>query len=81
MIRIGRSQHVFEFGHDLEEIADEAVVRDLEDRRLLVLIDGDDDLRVLHAGQVLDRAGNADGDVELRRHDLAGLAHLPVVGA
>jgi hypothetical protein len=36
-------------------------------------------LRVLHARQVLDRARDADGDVEIGRHDLAGLAHLPVV--
>ena len=36
-------------------------------------------LRVLHAGEMLDRAGDADGDVELGRHDLAGLADLPVV--
>ena len=65
--------------HGLEEVGDEAVVGDLEDRRLLVLVDRDDDLGVLHAGQVLDRAGDADGDVQLGRHDLAGLADLPVV--
>ncbi|MNC97180.1 hypothetical protein D3C83_147540 [compost metagenome] len=29
---------------------------------------------------MLDRAGNANGDVELRRHDLAGLPDLVVVG-
>ena len=57
----------------------EAVVGDAEDRRLRVLVDRDDDLRVLHAGQVLDRAADAGGDVELRRDDLAGLADLPVV--
>jgi hypothetical protein len=69
-----------EFGHDGEEIADEAVIGDLEDRRLLVLVDGDDDLRILHAGEMLDRAGDADRDVEVGRHDLAGLADLPVIG-
>src|SRR3954453_7407493 len=37
-------------------------------------------LAVLHAGQVLDGAGDADGDVQLGRHDLAGLAALVVVG-
>ena len=42
------------------EVGDEAVVGDLEDRRLLVLVDGDDDLRVLHPGQMLDRARDAD---------------------
>src|SRR5579883_1074070 len=68
-----------ELGHDLEEIADEAVIGDLEDGRLLVLVDGDDDLRILHAGKVLNGAGDADRDVELRRHDLAGLADLVIV--
>ncbi len=38
-------------GTSVEEIADQAVVGDLEDRRLLVLVDGHDDLAVLHAGQ------------------------------
>jgi hypothetical protein len=28
---------------------------------------------------MLDRARNADRDIEIRRHDLAGLADLPVV--
>ena len=69
----------FEFRQGLVEIGDEAVVGDLEDRRLLVLVDRDDDLRVLHAGQVLDRARDADRDVELRGDHLAGLADLPVV--
>ena len=31
-------------------------------------------------GEVLDRAGDADGDVEVRRDDLAGLPDLVVVG-
>ncbi len=63
----------------MKQIADQAVVGDLEDRRFLVLVDGDDDLGVLHAGQMLDGAGDADGDVELGRHHLAGLADLLVV--
>ena len=29
---------------------------------------------------MLDRAGNAHRDIEVRRHDLARLAHLPVIG-
>ena len=75
-----RRQRRRQLRHDLEQVADQAVIGDLEDRRLLVLVDGDDDLAVLHAGQVLDGAGDADGDVELGRHDLAGLADLVVVG-
>src|SRR5687768_16737985 len=64
-VGLASAELLLEFRHDLEEVADEAVVGDLEDRRLLVLVDGDVDLRVLHAGEVLDRPRDADGDVEL----------------
>src|SRR4029079_13868043 len=46
----------------------------------LVLVDRDDDLRILHPREVLDRARNADRDVNVRSDDLAGLADLVVVG-
>ena len=52
-------------GQDREEVADEAVIGDLEDRRFLVLVDRDDDLGILHAGEMLDGARDADRDVEL----------------
>src|SRR5574341_1880141 len=45
-----------ELGQHLEKITDHPVVRDLEDRRVLVLVDGDDDLRGPHPREVLDRA-------------------------
>ena len=45
-----------------------------------ILVDRDDGARVLDAREVLDGAGDADRDVQLRRDDLAGLAHLQVVG-
>src|SRR6202049_4761210 len=61
---------------DLEKVTDDAQVGDLEDRRLFVLVHRDDRLRRLHAGAVLDRSGDAQRDVQLRRHGLAGLAHL-----
>ena len=54
-----------ELGNNLEDVADHTVVRDLEDRRVPVLVDGDDHLRGLHAGPVLDRAGNAQRDIQL----------------
>src|SRR5437868_2190517 len=63
-----------QFGDGLEQVRDQAVVRDAEDRRLRVLVDRDDQLAVLHAGQMLDRTGDAHGDVQVRRDDLAGLA-------
>ena len=61
---------------DLEQVADDAEVGDLEDRRLRILVDRDDRLGRLHAGPVLDGAGDAQRDVQLRRHGLAGLADL-----
>src|SRR5450759_1059628 len=66
-------------GHDLEKVAHDAVGRDLEDRRLGILVDGHDDLRRAHAREVLDRAGDTARDVEGRRDDLAGLPHLVLV--
>src|SRR5207302_3378365 len=50
------SQLLHQFRNDLEQVSDDPIVRDLEDGRFLVLVDGDDDAAVLHAGQVLDRA-------------------------
>src|SRR5690606_5572836 len=61
---------------DLEQVTHDTEVGDLEDRGLGVLVDGDDGLRRLHAGAVLDRTGDAQCDVQLRRHRLAGLADL-----
>src|SRR5947209_520600 len=72
-------QRLGQLGHRLVEVGDQAVIRHLEDRRVLVLVDRDDHLGILHAGQMLDRARNADRDIKLRRHHLAGLADLPVV--
>src|SRR3954465_12230062 len=64
----------------LVEVADDAEVGELEDRRVGVLVDRDDVLRGLHAELVLDRARDAGGEVELRRDGLAGLADLRRVG-
>src|ERR1700760_3747898 len=52
------------FGQRGVEISDEAIVRNLENRRFLVFIDGDDDLRILHPREMLNRARNADRDIE-----------------
>src|SRR5205085_9455479 len=66
--------------HDLEQVADDAVVSDVEDGRFGVFVDGDDCGGVLHADEVLNRAGDAERDVELRRYSLTGGANLPVNG-
>jgi hypothetical protein len=65
--------------HDLEQIADEPDIGDLEDRCLRILVDRNDRAGILDAGEMLDGARNADGHVELRRDDLAGLPHLQLV--
>src|SRR3954451_24706433 len=69
-----------ELGHDLVEVADDAEVGELEDRRVGVLVDRHDVLGALHADLVLDRARDAGRQVELRRDRLAGLADLGRVG-
>src|SRR5439155_13582443 len=68
-----------ELRDDLEQIRDDPVVGDLEDRRLRVLVDRDDDLGGPHAGQVLDRARDAEPQVELGRDGPSGLADLEPV--
>src|SRR5437899_1959250 len=71
-----RLDRVSQLGDDLVQVAHDAEVRELEDRRVLVLVDREDVLRALHADLVLDRAGDAEREVELRRDRLARLADL-----
>ncbi len=63
------------------DVADDAVVGDFEDGGFGVAVDGDDGLTFVHTGEVLDGAGDADGDVELGLDGLTGLADLLGVGA
>src|SRR4051812_25711698 len=69
-----------QLGDDFVQVADHAEVRELEDRRVRVLVDREDVLRVLHPDLVLDRSRDAGGEVQLRRHRLPGLADLGRVG-
>src|SRR5687768_10985376 len=62
--------------HDLEQIANDAIVRDLEDRRIAIFINCDDRAGALHADHMLDRTGNAERHVQLWRNSLPGAAHL-----
>src|SRR5690349_19537044 len=55
-----------------EEVTDDAVIGDVEDRRFGIFIDGHDRARVLHSDQVLDRAGDSEGHVKFRRDRLSG---------
>src|SRR3984885_6353078 len=63
----------------LVEVCHQPIIGDLKDGRFLILVDSDNNFRILHTGQMLDSAGNADGNIEVRRHDLSGLADLPIV--
>src|SRR5580692_7633717 len=79
LIKRSRSERLHEIRQQREQIADQAVIGDLKNRRLSILVDGDDDLAVLHAGEMLDCARNANGDVQIRRDHLAGLPDLLVI--
>ena len=68
-----------ELGYRFEQVRNETIVRDLEDRRFAVVVDGNDDLAFLHPGEVLNRTGNADRDVQIGRDNLAGLTNLHFV--
>ena len=63
-------------GTTVLQVAHHAVVGEGEDGRVRIAVDGHDALGALHARPVLDGAGDAAGDVELRRHGLARLPHL-----
>ena len=71
---IAGPQELGELRRDLLEVADDAEVGEVENRSVRVLVDRDDRPRPLHPDLVLDRAGDAERDVELRRD---GLPRLP----
>ena len=62
--------------HNLEQIADDADIRDVKDRSRRVFVDRDDEIRFFHTGQMLNRAGDTAGDVERRTNGFSGLTDL-----
>ena len=70
-----------QFRKNLEQVANQSDVRNLKDRRFLILVDRHNRAGVLDAGHVLNGPGNADRNIEIRRNDLAGLADLQFVRA
>src|ERR1700758_207662 len=58
--RIASAEQLLDLRDDLKEIAHQAEIGNLEDRRLAVLVDRDDGACVLDAGEVLDRTGDSD---------------------
>src|SRR5438094_8383554 len=61
-----------------EEIADDSIIGNVEDRGFGILINGHDGLGVLHSNQMLNRSGDAHGDVKFRSHSLTGRANLTI---
>src|SRR5579859_646742 len=69
-------QFLGERGHDFENVADDAVIGDFENRRVLIFVDGDDGARALHADDVLDVSADPEREVKFWRDGLAGAADL-----
>src|SRR5688500_20054756 len=65
--------------HHLEDISDDSVVGNLENGCLAVLVDRDDRLRRTHAGEVLNGAVDANGNVQVRAHLPTSLSDLIAV--
>merc|ERR1740123_2917803 len=76
---ISHLQLFVHFRHHIEQIADNSIVCNLEDRGFSVLIDGDNDLAILHSCQVLDGTGDSNGDVQTRSNDFTSLPNLEVI--
>ena len=74
------SSRLFDFlGQDrqyLKQVADDAVVCDVEDRCIGIFVDGHDAVGAAHTGLMLDSAGNTAGDIKFRSNDFAALANL-----
>src|SRR5215470_4606169 len=67
---------LLERGGDLEQIAHDAEVGDLEDRRLRVLVDGADHLGRAHPREMLDSARDPEPEIQLRRDGSSRLTDL-----
>jgi hypothetical protein len=75
-VRFGLLHFLGQSGKDGEEIAHDAEIGDAEDGSLGIFVDGDDVLRGGHAGEMLDGAGDARCNVEIRTDNPTGLTDL-----
>src|SRR6516165_9481562 len=66
--------------HDFKDVANQAVIRDFENRRIRILVDGHDGVRAFHTDNVLDRAADAEREIKLWGDGLAGAADLALHG-
>ena len=67
-----------QYRQSFKQVANNSVVSDIKDGSLRVFVDGDDCVRILHAYQVLNRAGNPEGDIQLWRDCLSRLSDLTI---
>ena len=72
-------QSLRQHGDNLVQISDDAEVGDAEDGRELVLVDGDDEVGLFHAGEVLDGTTDTASHVEVRADSLTRLTDLTLV--
>src|SRR5215471_10483523 len=73
---LGLLQLFGQSGHDFEDVSDNAIVGNLEDGGVLVLVDRNNGARALHADDVLNGAADAQRKIKLRCHGLAGAPDL-----
>ena len=66
-----------ESGNDISSVADDRIMCYFENGRIGIGIDGDNFFRLLHAGAMLDGAGNSDRKIELGTNGDSGLPNLP----
>src|SRR3954471_16930069 len=64
--------------NNFKQVARDTIVGDLEDRCFGILVDSDNRARAFHADEMLNGAGDAKRDVQLRRDGLARAADLPI---
>ena len=67
-------------GDNLVEVAHDAQVSDAEDGGELVLVDGDDEIALLHTGKVLDGTADTASHIEGGTDSLTRLTNLALVG-
>lgn len=69
-----------ELRENSEGVSNDTQIRDREDRRVLIFIDGHDILGAFHAREVLNSSADTTGDVERWLYGLAGLTNLVAIG-
>src|SRR5260370_7824589 len=64
--------------HDVEQISDDCIIRNLEDRRLGIFVNRDDAPGTLHTNNMLDGPRDSERQIQLRSDRLSRRSDLPV---